>query len=288
MYFKIQILLIVGLCGSFSACVRYFPPAMYLQGETYLSKPFLPDSAAKYQQSLYVTGHLATSVAPSILMSNSTRINSGSLQIHQAHSFKFFNVAYGVLGSIGNAAVPPPFVQNRFVPYLPQDAGDKSFQALGLRFDINAKIPSNNANFEWRALGLSLGRFFEFGQYWKFRRDLAPSSFLYYSNSPNMYSWGLHTEFCWKYVGQNKRNAIFWKIGYLQSIFMGFENNIFSPDVENTDQSRQRNIHSTFVYRIKNFEVSYHTHFFPFPLLAGLGQSVSLSANLSGLLGKKK
>lgn len=291
------LLCILILCGTIgTSCTPFFAPAMYMQGETYMSKPFLPtnDSTKNYAEAVYLNAHLGESITPSPFGNTINYALSGSLQVHQAHSFKYLNLAYGVHTTVGAVRIPPPEPINRTFYYLPEDAGNKSFQAVGGRFEVNIKLSENvfysSEQLEIRPLGFFVNYSREFGQYWKFRERFARNATpaLNYSGSPVMYSWGITTEYCWLYGRNNPKNkglGFFYKMNYIQSHFPKFTNNsdFDRGGLRTVGEAIERDFASIFVFKLKSFDIVYQMIFSPLPLFGSKAHSLSVSGNLSEL-----
>jgi hypothetical protein len=283
----------IGWVGL-SSCTHYFAPAMYLQGETYMSKPFLPtDSTSnqKYKQSIYASAQIAGAITPSGFVSNPMKSYVGTLQIHQAHAFKMANLAYGVYGGLGQVFVPAPTPTGTIFPYLPQEAGKKGFGALGFRAEGNFTLPTSHKDFVWRVLGFHFNYSREFGKYWQFRESLVPFESVFVSRSQNMYSWGVNTEICLRrtnYVKEKRINwGVFLKLAYIQSHFPMFENgrDRFGNLL---DFSIRRDFSFAFIMRHPYFDIAYQNFFNGFPLFGSMADALSLQINLSAITQKKK
>ena len=285
-------LLAIGVWALFSttSCTRHFLPAMYLHEDAYMSKPFLSpaDSTTHYRQGVYVMGRSGVSTQLSLGENDATQISSNMLQIHQAHSFKQFNLAYGVQGTLGNADVPPP--DETAKQYTLQEAGNKSFQALGMRAEANYKAPFTGKHFELRVIGGSFGYTKELGKYLRFRQNLVPTKSLFYSRGDEMYAWGLHTEFCWKFGKRNplnERNGMSVKFGYTKNYFPHFVKELNHSDILEI----QENMATSFVFVFKNVQIIYQTASdidIPIPVFAGVFHAFGVNFNLASLWDKPK
>lgn len=281
----VYFLISISIIGSTTACTRFFLPANYMHDEVYTSKPFLSpaDSAHTYRQGLYATGRLATSTMLSLNDQGKTQTTAGMLQIHHAHSFRLFNLAYGMQGSLGSVKIPAPDAQKMQYPIQAQ--GNKNFTTLGGRIEGNVKAPFTGKFFEWRMVGFSLNYSKEFGQYRRFLQNLVPSEGLSYANSDKIFTWGINTEFCWQFgkkTPANAQNGIAFRIGYLKSRFDNFIDGL-----NTTKGTYQReNISFALVMKAKNLQFMYQTvsdSEVPIPIFAGVFHSFGVNFNLLSL-----
>ncbi len=286
--------LILLVC--FSSCTPNFVPAMYLHDETYMSKPFLvsSDTTHNHKQSVHLSAKVTSNLSDIMVIGENVKVVSGMLQVHQAHSFRVFNIAYGLQAAGGIANVPTS-VKGYY--YTPKDSSKKTFQALGVRLEVGLKMPLNTTHFEWRALNFSFNHSHEFGNYLRFREKLASISYLNVSRGSNMYSWGLFTEFAWHFGKINPANSgdgLMLKLGYLNSNFM---DNVYHSNMDELEKKqfrRKNNFTLTIGSQFDHWSVVYQTissldnPVFAIPILTGISHSLLVSTNLSTLLRKKK
>lgn len=288
---KIYLLILLASLAVFSSCTRNFVPAMYLQDESYITKPFFADadSTVVHRQSVSVSGKLNASIGD--LMGATSETTSNMLQVHQAHSFRSFTLAYGVHGTVGRVTVPAPSNPQQ---YAPQDSGSKSFQALGARLELGLKAPTNTRYFEWRLLNFSFNYSHEMGNYLRFRQSLLPASDLSYSRGAGMYSWGIFTEFVWRFgrrKNANTTNGLALKIGGLSSNFMDI---VYRPNIVEADKKRSKNEENmvfALSWRLRDWNITYQSISpldFPVPVLFGVAHGLQVSFNISDALQRGK
>lgn len=276
-----------------SSCVRYFAPAMTMHDETYTAKPFLSprDTLQKYIQNVYASANLCLNSQIALFQEAPNSTESIMAQIHHAHSFRYFNLAYAVQGTIGRHEVPPPPAPTNSNPtsqYPIQEQGYKGFQALGARFEANVKAPFTGHYFEWRALGFTYNYSKEFGNYLAFRRRLNPTSGLFYSTDSDIFSWGLNSEFYWQMGKRNpnlKNYGIGFKVGYFSTRYEALQ---ASGTTTNERNIRHHGWVNTLHFNSKKYHFSYQMCFLSNVVISGISHKLQFTTNLSALVGKKK
>jgi hypothetical protein len=232
--FTLQLLPIIIV---FTGCTRkaYFLSPLSSNSNTYYAKPLLADSArtAIYVTAVYTEGdmnagsystHRTEDDGRETYTSNSIsdKLQSFQLSFHRSHTSKHFQAYYGAGISTGTYTISryDSLQSDKLVnvALINSQAGRKYFGGGSLAGGINLVIPFKKG-YEWRAVGIegNIGK--EWGDYYKFRKNLPDSSANAVTRNNTYGSIGITSEVVFK---KGKNNFGF-KIGYGTSLFRTIE-----------------------------------------------------------------
>lgn len=144
-----------------------------------------------------VSGSYAGAMSPN---NGAISFELGMLNINRAHTFKTFNVAYGLFGYLGTAKkdggesaakYPDDYLQ----PF------NKSISGVGLRISTGFHHTSQNGNTDFRYLNWENAISTESGAYADFRKQIYDSKIPNYvavSNRSVIWTTGISTEVIWR------------------------------------------------------------------------------------------
>lgn len=178
----------------FSSCRTYLTPALLGNNIGYLARPMEADSVKSFT---HVTASYAGAASPD---NGRITFEIGMLNINRAHTFKGFNIAYGVFGYLGNAENSYP--DNFHVdPLEYPPAFHKNIYGFGLRSSIGLHHTSANGNTDFRFINWENAISTEKGAYADFRDQVYNSRIYDYvgvSNKKILWTTGLSTEVIWR------------------------------------------------------------------------------------------
>jgi hypothetical protein len=178
MYQKIG-LFAFGTMLFFSACSKFYSPALFQQDIAYQPKPASFD---KNKSATYLSGGVNLYSNPDL----ADFIESTQFNVSKGHVFDHFNLAYGAFGVLGdyqNGAISkgdPYYFDNKF------------FGAYGGRMSFNTFVTNGRADF--RFLGVEAVYSHEFGDYADFRRAVSNQPNFYADTRTDLFTIGLTTE----------------------------------------------------------------------------------------------
>ncbi|SFA37872.1 hypothetical protein SAMN04488511_10148 [Pedobacter suwonensis] len=180
-------LLIVFLSSS---CRTYLSPALPGNNMGYLPRQMEADSIKSLT-------HASASYAGASSPGNgSVSFEMGMLNINRAHTFKGFNVAYGVMGYLGNAEHLYSNNRNDANGDYPP-AFNKKMYGFGLRTSVGFHSTSINGNTDFRFINWENALSTENGAYADFRDEIYNGKVYNYagvSNRKRFWTTGLSTE----------------------------------------------------------------------------------------------
>lgn len=173
-----------------SSCRTYLSPALPGNNMGYLPRPMEADSVKSLT-------HASASFAGASSPGNgSISFELGMLNINRAHTFKGFNIAYGVFGYMGSAEnTYPDNVNDTKSDYPP--AFNKTMYGFGLRTSIGLHSMSANGNTDFRFINWENSLSAESGAYADFREEIYSGKVYNYagvSNRKRFWTTGLSTE----------------------------------------------------------------------------------------------
>jgi hypothetical protein len=221
----------------FSSCARkaYFLSPLSSNSNTYYAKPLLADSAktAIYVTAIYTDGnrnpgsyetYTVEDNGSETYKSNavSDKLHNFQVSFHRSHTSKMFQTYYGASISTGTYSISRYDSLNTDrmvdVDLINSQAGRKYFGGGSLAGGINLVIPFKKGC-EWRAVGVEANIGKEWGDYYKFRKNLPDSSANAVTRNNTYGSIGITSEVVFK---KGKNNFGF-KIGYGTSLFRTIE-----------------------------------------------------------------
>ncbi|MBO9634814.1 MAG: hypothetical protein J7578_17010 [Chitinophagaceae bacterium] len=192
----------------FTGCISrsYFQSPMHGNTSTYKAIPLHNDSV---RSALYAGGHFLAGGTNQDLRDSYIGA-TGTL--HQAHNFGTFQAYYGINATAGRYQVKSTFDEgNR--RELNFGTTERFFGSAGANGGINAVLPFDDG--EWRVFGTEFSYTREFGDYYKFRKDLPDSAVSYVNRKYNYFTLGFNTEI----AGQlRNKNVLTYKIAYILSL----------------------------------------------------------------------
>lgn len=174
----------------FSSCRTYITPGLLGNNMGYLQRPMEADSIKSLT-------HASASYAGASSPGNGrVTFELGMLNINRAHTFKGFNIAYGIFGYLGAAEnTYPENVQNAQADYPPSFS--KKMHGFGLRTSIGFHNKSANGNTDFRFINWENSLSTESGAYADFREEIYNGKVYSYagvSNRKRLWTTGLSTE----------------------------------------------------------------------------------------------
>jgi len=206
---KIKFLIYLsGIALFLSSCLStsYYIPAAAGSDITYLPKPMESDS-------LKVKNYISAGVSGVSLPQNTGNIDLGFLNVSRGHTFKNFNVAYGIYGFAGQASYDSEFNNRNATAEL----NGKSIYGGGLRSSIG--FYDNAGSAEFRIISWDNSVSFESGSYATFRQEMynLNASNIISSTKNSLYTTGISTEIIW-HSKRNWDNHFAFKLFYGKSI----------------------------------------------------------------------
>ncbi|MDQ0965796.1 hypothetical protein QFZ20_001199 [Flavobacterium sp. W4I14] len=173
-----------------SSCRTYLTPALPGNNMGYLPRPMEADSVKSLT-------HASASFAGASSPGNgSVSFELGMLNINRAHTFKGFNIAYGVFGYLGSAEnTYQDNANNAKADYPP--SFNKNMYGFGLRTSIGFHSTSVNGNTDFRFINWENALSTESGAYADFRQEVYNGKVYNYagvSNRKRFWTTGLSTE----------------------------------------------------------------------------------------------
>jgi len=173
-----------------SSCRTYLTPALPGNNMGYLPRPMEADSVKSLT-------HAAASFAGASSPGNGRiSFELGMLNVNRAHTFKGFNIAYGVFGYVGSAENNyPDNVKDTKADYPP--AFKKNMYGFGLRTSIGFHSTSASGNTDFRFINWENSLSTESGAYADFREEIYNGKVYNYagvSNKKIFWTTGLSTE----------------------------------------------------------------------------------------------
>ncbi len=219
--------LLIGCSQSTMVLCPAQIPHTYLPKET-----IVKGDSIKYKSKFYISGsantisHNTNSVRRTYnsnqvtteSITRTTDISSFYLQANHSNSWKYFNIAYGLKGALGNFNYATNDTARFFIP-----KGRQNFYYFSSNLDIDIKVPLEDA--EWRILGLSLGYSQEGGKYLDLKRSIRAQEYLAFSPSNYSYFYAIGTEIC------TKNNKFFFKGSFIRNYIPNYY--YFADEIQN-------------------------------------------------------
>lgn len=204
---KIKLLLYLSSIALFiSSCASksFYIPAAAGNDISYLPKPMESDS-------IKVKNYISASLSGVSLPRNTGNIDLGFLNISRGHTFKNFNVAYGIYGFAGQASYDQEFNNGK------AELNGKGIYGGGLRSSIG--FYDNAGNAEFRIISWDNSLSFENGSYATFRQEMynLHASNIISSTKNSLYTTGISSEIIW-HSKRNWDNHFAFKLFYGKSI----------------------------------------------------------------------
>ncbi|SES05148.1 hypothetical protein SAMN04488023_12817 [Pedobacter rhizosphaerae] len=174
-----------------SSCSTFLTTAVPGSNIGYMPKPMVADSIHTLTS---ITGSFAGGSSPGIAF------EMGMLNLSAAHTFKNFNIGYGLFGYAGKAegGTDLQTAEDR-EQYL--NNFKKNYAGAGLQFSIGLHNTSENGNTDFRYLSFQNSFSFENGPYTDFRRNTFNGKIpTYVAVTDRSFIWttGLSTEIIWR------------------------------------------------------------------------------------------
>ena len=163
-----------------ASCSHDYEPALYHQDIVYMPKPASFDSV---KSATYISG----AYSDNFNSNGSDNLVSGQLNISEGHTFKYFNLAYGVFATYGkyeNQTVGPKAPAAYFT--------NKYYGAVGARVAGSTYFKSHNIDF--RIIGFEAAYSSEYGAYAGYRDYLKQLPNFYVDNRTYLFSIGATSE----------------------------------------------------------------------------------------------
>ena len=177
----------------FSSCTTYLTPAILGNNIAYLPKSMVADSLKSLTS---ISGSYAAGISPD----GDIGFEMGIANISRAHTFKDFNIAYGMYGYIGTASnAKRETSHEEALKYLP--SFKKSTSGVGFRLTTGFSHTSANGNTDFRYFNLENAISIESGAYTNFREQIYNSELPYYvavTNRRILWTTGASTELIWR------------------------------------------------------------------------------------------
>ena len=191
---KIKIIALSSILLSgllLSSCRTYLTPAILGSNMVYMPRPMASDSIKK---SLNVSGSYAASISPGKIIG----FQMGMLNVSRSHTFKSFNLSYGLFGYLGEAT----FNSNLSAESYPQGADilssfNKTISGIGLRTTAGFHLTSSNGKTDFRIINWENSISTESGAYADFRQQVYNNNVYrrtYASNKNTLWTTGFSTE----------------------------------------------------------------------------------------------
>jgi len=187
--------LFCGLCalGFLSSCSTYLTPASPGSNLGYLPKAMVVDSIKTLTS---ISASLAGGSSPDAKVS----YEMGMINISAAHTFKEFNIGYGLFGYTGKAENSSTTNSLKYPEdYLPQFK--KNYFGAGLRFSAGLHSTSENGNTDFRYINFENAVNFENGPYTDFRRQIYRGfvpNYVAVTDRSLIWTTGLSSEIIWR------------------------------------------------------------------------------------------
>jgi hypothetical protein len=218
--FTLQLLSVLIIFSGCASRKAYFLSPLSSNSNTYYAKPLLADSvkSAIYVTAVYTDGDMnpgsysthdtnADGSESYNSHSVSDKLHNFQLSFHRSNTInKFFQAYYGANVSAGTYNVsrynPEHTDEAVNVGLINSEAGTKSFGGVSLAGGINCVLPFKQGS-EWRFIGIegNIGK--EWGDYYKFRKNLPDSSANGVTSNNNFGSIGFTSEVVFKKGNNN-------------------------------------------------------------------------------------
>ena len=177
-----------------SSCSTYLTPAILGNNMGYLPKAMVADSLKSLTN---VSGSFAGAASPVL---GSVAFEMGILSINRSHTFKKFNISYGVFVYLGKSELVR---DNDFTSgssdYLP--SFKKNINGLGIRTSAGFHSTSTNGNTDFRFINWENAISNEGGEYADLRSAVYDNNIYKYTSVTNknvIWTTGLSTEIIWR------------------------------------------------------------------------------------------
>ena len=236
---------------TLTSCTSYLTPAILGNNMGYIPKAMGADS-------IKTLTTVSASYAGSISPSAGTNFSFGMGNISSSHTFKKWNISYGVFGYAGKASGGD--IDNsaeNLKNYLP--SFKQSISGAGLRFSTGLYHTLANGNTEFRYLNFENALSFEGGAYAKFRQEVYSNpipDYVAVTNRKVLWTTGLSTEVIWRARNDHDiRHAFRFFLGGTPNFANSFRSGVKAYDEINGKNSFGW-VFNYFLY-IKRFSLSY-------------------------------
>lgn len=190
----ISLALFASALFMLSSCSTYLTPAILGNNMGYLPKAMVADSLIVLTS---VSGSFAGAASPVL---GSVAFEMGMLSINRSHTFKKFNISYGVFGYLGKAElVRDDNFTSGSSDYL--QSFKKNINGLGLRTSAGFHTTSTNGNTDFRFINWENAISNESGEYADLRSAIYDNNIYKYTNVTNkniIWTTGLSSEIIWR------------------------------------------------------------------------------------------
>lgn len=254
-----------------SSCTRYLFPSSAGHDVVYQPKPMVADSV---KSKFNITGGLAGTDG----IHDEGNVTLGYLSLTQAHTFKDFNLSYGLLGYFGK-------VSKTYVSQNPKESNfveippfNKSTSGLGIHTSIGYHITSDRGNTDYRIINWENAVTREFGEYLDFRNQLYGDltyKRLMVSRNKLLWTTGLSTEIIFHHRKDKEiKHAFKLFLGFSPNLEKSFDNKIKTANYASNDLEVGRgNFQLTYFFSFKQFNLTTQTDFSHLSASIGLGYS---------------